>query len=220
MVLLRSLIFTFAYTTYTDTVVLHRKPTPFELRNPNQLVVVREVISLTFEKIWNTTFGQTAVVLHRKPTHFELQNPNQLVVVREVTSVTFENVWNTICGQTAVSFKGDYRLASPYIRVLSLRSSGTLRGVEGKVVADVSGLTTDTFFRGRRTALRLKKGSIYCLENSVTSRHNPTREILGERGPFIFWTGGAWSRFWMFLWKVSQSTMFLALYYFKLCLFV
>jgi len=56
----------------------------------------------------------------------------------------------------SVVFKGDFRLAPAYIR--GVCSSETLCAVGGKVVADVSGLTNDPFFRGRMTAWGLKMG--------------------------------------------------------------
>ena len=45
-----------------------------------------------------------------------------------------------------VSFKEDLRLAPPYIG--GLRSSEMLCGMGGMVVAEVSGMTSDLFFRG------------------------------------------------------------------------
>ena len=45
-----------------------------------------------------------------------------------------------------VYFKRVFRLAPPYIRGIS--SSELLCGERGKVVAEVSGLNTDSFFRG------------------------------------------------------------------------
>ena len=38
------------------------------------------------------------------------------------------------------------------------------------MLADVSGLSTDTIFRGAKNFWRLKKGQIYCHEKSVTNR--------------------------------------------------
>jgi len=55
-----------------------------------------------------------------------------------------------------VCFKGVFKLAPPYIR--EIRSSELLCGVGGKMVAEVSGLNTDTFFRERRTVWSLKSG--------------------------------------------------------------
>ena len=55
-----------------------------------------------------------------------------------------------------MSCKGDFRPAPQYIR--GLRSSRKLCGAGGKVVADVSGLSTDPIFRGLKTACRLEKG--------------------------------------------------------------
>ena len=86
---------------------------------------------------------------------------------------------HTTCGQGAVSCKGDFSLSSLYI--CGLRSSGKLCGVGGKVVVEVSGLSTDPMFRGRKTACSLEKGTIYCLEKWVTIRHKSTPFILEER---------------------------------------
>jgi hypothetical protein len=83
-----------------------------------------------------------------------------------------------------VSFVGGFRLVLPYIQ--DLRSSGLLCGVGRKLVADFSGLSTDHIVRGQMTAWCLKKGPIYCLENSVTGCQNSTRDILKETGFFNF----------------------------------
>jgi hypothetical protein len=87
------------------------------------------------------------------------------VALFEIISFNYE----TTCGKTVVSFKRDFRLEPVYIG--GLRSSGMLCGVGGKLVADVSGLSTDPFFRGRRTAWSLKKGPIYSLEKWETISH-------------------------------------------------
>ena len=73
-------------------------------------------------------------------------------------------------------FKGDFSLAPACIRGISF--SEMLCTVGEKVVADVSGLVTDPFLRGRWTALGLEKGSIYCLQKSVTSRQNSMHDVL------------------------------------------
>jgi hypothetical protein len=54
------------------------------------------------------------------------------------------------------------------------------------MAAEVSALSTDPIVRGRRTAWCLKKGPIYCFENSVTGRQNSTRDILEETVSFNF----------------------------------
>jgi hypothetical protein len=77
-----------------------------------------------------------------------------------------------------VSCKGDFRLAPPYI--IRFPSSEILYGVGRKLAFDVSGLSNDPFFRGRRAAWRLKKGSKYCLVKWVTTRHNSTHDVLKE----------------------------------------
>ena len=53
-----------------------------------------------------------------------------------------------------MSFKGIFKLAPPYI--IGIRSSELLCGEGGKVVAEISGLNTDPFFRERTTAWPLK----------------------------------------------------------------
>ena len=54
-----------------------------------------------------------------------------------------------------VSLNEDFRLAPAYIR--GVLSSEMLCAVGGKVLADVSGLNSDPFFMGRRTAWGLKR---------------------------------------------------------------
>jgi len=61
-----------------------------------------------------------------------------------------------------------------------LRSSEMLCVEGGKLIIDVSGLFTDSIFRGRKTACRLKKGPIYCLDMWVTITHKSRRVILLE----------------------------------------
>jgi len=85
-----------------------------------------------------------------KKTYLFRITKKKLVAFSEIISVSFDKVRNTTCGQTAVSCKAVFRLLLPYIR--KLRSSEMLCGVGGKVVAEVSRLTTDPFFRGERTA--------------------------------------------------------------------
>jgi hypothetical protein len=83
-----------------------------------------------------------------------------------------------------VPCKGEFRFVSPYIR--GLRSSEMLCEVGGNLITDVSGLSNDPIFRGRKTACRLKKGLIYCLEMWVTIPHKSRRVILEERASFNF----------------------------------
>jgi len=57
-------------------------------------------------------------------------------------------VWTTKFEQTAVSCEGDFSLAPAYIR--GVRCSEMLWAVWGKLVADVSGVTTDPFSGGEK----------------------------------------------------------------------
>ena len=58
--LLSSLICTFNYIIYQNTDYTSFKTHPFRITK-NQLVAFSEIMSVSFEKVWNTTCGQTAV---------------------------------------------------------------------------------------------------------------------------------------------------------------
>jgi len=58
--LLSSLICTFNYIIYQNTDYTSKKTHPFRITK-NQLVAFSEIMSISYEKSWNTTCGQTTM---------------------------------------------------------------------------------------------------------------------------------------------------------------